>query len=426
VATVGALAMSACGSSDDSSSPPATSVTTGRPATYAATLQAQIPQVMKENAIPGVIVLVRSRDQGDWSVTFGTAEIGTTKPMSMDDSFRIGSNTKTMTSTVILQLVQEGKLSLDDPLDKYVPGFPNGDRITVAQLAEMRSGLYSYSSDLGFNETLDKEPQKAWTPDELLAIARPQPPLFAPGAQFDYSNTNTVLLGIIIEKVTGMSASEAFQKRIFEPLGLKHTLLPAASDSALPDPHPQGYQFLNNVATIDSYAVPPANLPAALDGSLKPINYTNANPSWAWTAGGAISTADDLATYVEAMVSSGKLLDAQTEKLRIDSIVPVDPGTPDGVGYGLGLVRFPPTLYGHDGQLPGFSAFMAHDPETDTTIIIATNLSASPVDGENASVVIAKPVIATVYDAPAAPGGDPAPGGGPVTTLPVQSHEADS
>jgi D-alanyl-D-alanine carboxypeptidase len=269
---------------------------------YAATLHAEIARVMKANVIPGAIVLIKSRDKGDWRATLGTGTIGKSVPLTLADYVRIGSNTKTMTSTVIMQLVQEGKLRLDDPIAKFRPDVPNGQNITIEQLATMRSGLYSYTFDRGFNETLDKDPQKAWTPDELLKIAFWHPPNGPPGQKFDYCNTNIVLLGLVIEQLTGMSARDAFRQRIFEPLKLTHTQLPAANDSSLPRPHPQGYQFLSNVATIDSYAVPPAQLPAALSGTLKPINQTNANPSWAWTAGGAISTADDLAVYVKALV----------------------------------------------------------------------------------------------------------------------------
>jgi D-alanyl-D-alanine carboxypeptidase len=363
---------------------------------------------MKQNAIPGAIVLIKSGDQGDWSAVYGTQEIGQEIPMSMDDHFRIGSNTKTMTVTVILQLVQEGKLSLDDPISKFRPDVPNGRKITIAQLAEMRSGLYSYTSSKAFNRTLDDDPQKVWTPDELLAIAFKKPPLFPPGSQYDYSNTNLVLLGTVIEELTGMTASEAFQQRIFEPLGLTQTSLPEADDAAIPDPHPQGYQFGTNVEDIDSYAVPPAQLPDALDGTLLPINNTDASPSWAWTAGGAISSADELATYVEAMVGGG-LTDAEITKQRLDSIQPIAPGSP--VGYGLGLVEFAKNLYGHDGQIPGFSSFMAYDPVADNTIIIGLNLSASPVNGENAAVVIGKVVISELYGADAVPGGDPAGAG---------------
>jgi D-alanyl-D-alanine carboxypeptidase len=403
IVALAVLAGCGSGSGGDGTSSPSVST----PA-YAAALQTQIPEVMKQNAIPGAIVLIKSGDQGDWSAVYGTQEIGQEIPMSMDDHFRIGSNTKTMTVTVILQLVQEGKLSLDDPISKFRPDVPNGKNITIAQLAEMRSGLYSYTSSETFNRTLDDDPQKVWTPDELLAIAFKKPPLFPPGSQYDYSNTNLVLLGTVIEELTGMTASEAFQQRIFEPLGLTQTSLPEADDAAIPDPHPQGYQFGTNVEDIDSYAVPPAQLPDALDGTLLPINNTDANPSWAWTAGGGISTADELATYVEAMVGGG-LTDAEITKQRLDSIQPIAPGSP--VGYGLGLVEFAKNLYGHDGQIPGFSSFMAYDPVADNTIIIGLNLSASPVNGENAAVVIGKVVISELYGADAVPGGDPAGAG---------------
>ncbi|MFB2598979.1 serine hydrolase domain-containing protein [Herbiconiux sp. P17] len=409
--TVGAvLATSACaatGATDAStpSSTPAPSSSGADPA-YAAVLQGEIPTVMADNAIPGVVVLIQSPSRGDWTTTFGTAELGAEVPMSVDDHLRVGSNTKTMTSTVILQLVEEGALSLDDPISKFRPDVPGGDGITIANLSEMRSGLFSYTFDAGFNATLDAEPQKAWTPDELLAIAFSHPANAGPGVEFEYSNTNIVLLGVVIEQLTGMTASEAFEERIFAPLGLEHSLLPLPDDPAIPDPHAQGYQFGTNVETIDSYAVPAAELPAALDGTLEPLDQTAANPSWAWTAGGAISTPGDLAVYVKALVGGG-LLDDATQKLRLASVQPMAAGGPSGVGYGLGIAQFAPGILGHDGQLPGYSSFMAYDLDTGDTIIVGVNLSASPVDGENAAVVVAKSIIATLYGASAVPG-DPA------------------
>jgi D-alanyl-D-alanine carboxypeptidase len=383
-----------------------TSSTTGDLPTYAAALQDQIPHLMTENAIPGAVVLLRSRDQGDWSATFGTREIGKDVPLSMDDHFRVGSNTKTMTSTVILQLVQEGKLKLDDPVSAHWPGVPNGDTITIAQLSEMRSGLYSYTFDRAFNETLDREPQKEWTPEELLAIGFSHPPGFEPGERFEYCNTNTVLLGVIVEQLTGMPASEAFAKRIFEPLGLKHTSLPDRTDSSIPEPHPHGYAFGTNVSTIDTFALPPAEQAAAVAGTLTPNDETNANPSWAWTAGGAISTVGDLATYVKALVGGG-LLDEKTQKIRLDSIQPTDPANPGAAGYGLNIARFGPYVMGHDGQLPGFMTFMGYDPQAENTIIVATNLATVPA-GEGSALVLAKAIIGTLYGASSVPEGSPA------------------
>lgn len=383
-----------------------TSSTTGEQPGYAVRLQEQIPQLMNEHIIPGAVVLVQSRDEGDWSATFGTREIAKDVPLSTDDYFRVGSNTKTMTSTVILQLLQEGVLELSDAVSAFWPGVPNGDKITIAQLSEMRSGLYSYTFDREFNETLDREPQKAWTPEELLAIGFSHQPNFDPGERFDYCNTNTVLLGVIIEKLTEMSASEAFKERIFEPLGLTHTSLPDRTDSSIPEPHPQGYAFGTNVSTIDTYALPPAEQAAAKAGRLKPNNETNANPSWAWTAGGAISTVGDLATYVKALVGGG-LLDEPTQRLRLESIQPTDPADPGSAGYGLGIARFGPSVMGHDGQLPGFMTFMGYDPRAENTIVVATNLAATP-EGEGSALVLAKTIIAALYGASSVPEASPA------------------
>ena len=395
-AVLGAVLLSTACSSNAGRDAAPTGATVPPAPDYAATLEEKIPVVMAENAIPGVVVLVESPARGDWSATFGTAEIGAEVPMALSDSFRIGSNTKTMTSTVILQLVDEGKLALDDPISKFRPDVPGGESITIANLSEMRSGLYSYSFDPAFNATLDSEPQKAWTPDELLAIAFSHPVDAAPGTEYEYSNTNIVLLGLVIEQLTGMSASDAFEERIFAPLGLKNSLLPLPADSSIPKSHAQGYQFGTNVQTIDSYAVPADQLADALDGTLKPIDQTDANPSWAWTAGGAISTAEDLAVYAKALVGGG-LLDDATQKLRLESVQPTAPGAPNSVGYGLGIAQFAPGIFGHDGQLPGYSSFMVYNADTGDTIIIACNLSASPVDGENAAVVLGKTLIGTLY-----------------------------
>ncbi|MFC9876029.1 serine hydrolase domain-containing protein [Nocardia salmonicida] len=415
VATAGLLIATGCGTSSDSGgSATSTPVPSQVEPAYAATLRPVITQLMKDNVIPGAVVVVESPTEGNWTETFGTRVIGADDPMSVDDYFRIASNTKTMTSTVILQLVQEGKLALDDPIDKYWPGVPNGDRITIAQLSEMRSGLYSYTFDPEFNALLDSDPNKVWTPEELLAIAFSHPVGFAPGEKFDYCNTNIILLGLVIEKITKMSAAENFQKRIFEPLGLKHTSLPAAADPSIPDPHPQGYAFGTNVSTIDTYALPPEQQAAALAGTLQPSNATDQSPSWTWTAGAAISTVDDVATYVRALVE-GDLLDDEMQRVRMDSIQPIDPAAPDVAGYGLGIVRFGLHLFGHDGQMPGFMTFMGHDPASDLTIVVATNLATVP-SGEGSALVLVKGMLPTFYGPEAVPGNPAAPSTGATTS----------
>lgn len=404
-----ALAVALAGVTSNGSADAAAAKPAKQPA-YATELAQSLPAAMKENAVPGIAVLIDSPSKGNWRATFGTAEIGKQVPMKMSNLFRIGSNTKTMTSTVILQLVEEGKLKLNDPIGKFVPGVPNGKKITIRELAEMRSGLFSYTFDKGFNETIDKTPKKAWTSSELLKIAFSHKPNFAPNAQYEYSNTNIVLLGVVIEQLTGETASEAFQERIFGPLKMKHSSLPEPSEWKIPGPHAQGYQFGTNVATIESYAVPKAELSAALDGSLKPLDYTDASPSWAWTAGGAISTPSELATYAKALGTGKGLLSPKMQKVRLNSLRPIVPGAKSGVEYGVGLAQFAPGIVGHDGQLPGYSSFMAYNINTGDTIILSANLSASPVTGENAAVELAKVIIGTLYGKGDLPGGNPAAG----------------
>lgn len=370
---------------------------------YVAEVSEAVRKAMTDNVIPGAVVLISSPDQGDWTGTFGTGTWGQDSPMSVDDHFRIGSNTKTLTSTVILQLAQEGKLALDDPISKYIQGVPGGDQITIANLSEMRSGLYSYSFDTAFNNTLDEYPQKAWAPQELIDIAFSHPVNGPPGGDFNYSNTNIILLGQVIEKLTGMSVSQAFSERIFEPLGLKNTLLPEATDSSIPEPHAQGYSFGSNTSTIDTYALSTEDQQRALAGTLLPNNETMANPSWGWTAGGAISTVEDMKTYVTALVDGG-LLDPEMQKIRIDSVQPTNPAEPSA-GYGLGLAKFD-QLYGHDGQIPGYMTFMGHDPKTGLTIVIGTNLATVP-NGEGSALVILKGLLPIFYKGAVIPG-DPA------------------
>ncbi|MEU5841720.1 serine hydrolase domain-containing protein [Rhodococcus sp. NPDC047139] len=420
ILTVGLMAASACssgGTGTDSAPSPASAETSAeqtRPE-YVAEVESTIDQLMRDNAIPGAVIQVSSPERGDWTGTFGTSTIDTDDPIDAGDHFRIGSNTKTMTVTAVLQLVQEGRLSLDDPISKYIDGVPNGDTITIAQLAEMRSGLYSYTFDPEFNAVLDREPDKAWTQEELLQIAFSHPVEFPPGEQFEYSNTNTVLLGLVVEELTGMPIADAFEERIFTPLGLENTSFPAIDDASIPDPHPQGYMFGTNVSTIDTYELPEQEQAAAVAGTLKPDDVTGDNPSWAWTAGAAISTVDDMTTYVKALVGGG-LLDEQMQQTRLDSVQPVGEGS---AGYGLGMAGFGPLL-GHDGQLPGFMTFMGHDPESDLTIVVATNLSTVP-SGEGSALTIVKGILPIFYGSEYRQPGDPAraPGAGESTSTPT-------
>ena len=391
VAMALALIATACaGGSGTGTTEAAGSGPTTAPAGLGSRLEPVISGAMRDLAIPGAVVLVRTPTE-EYREAFGTRVVRADDPVQVDDHFRVGSNTKTMTGTVVLQLVQEGRIALTDPISKYRPDVPNGGNITIAQMLDMRSGLYSYTELEPFNKILDEDPTRAWQPEELVALGLAQPPYFPPGQGYHYSNTNTVLLGLVIEQLTGQKLEDTFRDRIFTPLGLRNTLLPPTASNAIPDPHPHGYLFGTNVSTLTPAALPPDQQSAARDGTLLPNDVTDLNPSWGWSAGAVISTADDLATYVKPLVAGG-LLDADLQKQRLDSLTPINPSDPNSALYGLALAKLGPMI-GHDGSLPGYQSFMGYDPDTGNTLIVLTNLQDTP-NGTMAANDIAKLILA--------------------------------
>jgi D-alanyl-D-alanine carboxypeptidase len=370
----------------------------GEPA-FATAARPQIDALLADTMTSGAVVYVQS-PQGTWLESFGTAVRGMNTPIPTNAHFRVGSVTKTWTGTVILQLVQEGKLNLTDPIGKYIANVPNGDQITIEQLLTMRSGLYNYSTSLAFNQTLDSQPNKVWTTAELLNIGFSQPVYFAPGADFRYSNTNTVLLGLVIEQLTGMSAADAMQARLFAPLGLTDTFLPPEDNTSLPAPAPHGYQWGTNAETADSDALSPERQAAAKDGTLQPTDVTGVSTSWGWTAGSGISTVKELAAYVQRLVGGG-YLNPDLQAQRLASCQPLQPSDPMSASYCLGLAKFG-TFYGHTGEIPGFNTFMGYDPLTQTTIVTWATTASAP-DGRAPANVIAQIIMAELSKASEVP-----------------------
>jgi D-alanyl-D-alanine carboxypeptidase len=362
-----------------------------------AALQDTLDALVKDLMVPGAMVLLRT-PQGELVFGSGTTELGVTRAPRADTHFRIASNTKTMTAAVIMLLAQDGKLRFDDPVSKYVSGVPNGDNITIAELLKMRSGLYNYTAAPELADSLDREPTKAWTAEELLAIAFKRPPPSAPGKEFDYCNTNYVLLGLVAEKVAGEALARIFQRRLFDPLGMKDTLLPTNTSSTIPEPYSHGYMYGGaSYALVD--APYPADLQAAAKaGTLKPNDDTVQNPSYSLGAGGAISTAHDLSTWMRALVG-GKVLNADYQRQWLESPVPQDPDKPLGqkYGYGISQITFGPnSLYFHGGEMPGYNSFMGHDPVNDVTLVIWTNLTVS-LDGQLPANTIMLKMLDRIY-----------------------------
>lgn len=310
---------------------------------------------------PGAVLLVDS-PAGRYLSAQGVASLDDPRPVAVSDRFEIGSNTKAFTVILALQLQEEGVLSLDDPLSKWLPDLaaqiPNGEQVTLRQMAGNTSGIWDYADPL-LQPLIDNNDQeglaKGYTPQELVeyAIANGTPD-FAPGEGWHYSSTNFILLGMVVEAATGQSLADLYQARIFGPLDM--------ASSSYPEGSPQPGAIVDGYYTIPS-------------GEL--ANMTNWNATQGGAAGAIVSTAEDMARFARGLFD-GKLFRSDAtlrEMLAFRELTLLEGG---GViaGYGLGLIAFGTqgfNAFGHGGQTPGFQSLWFRVSETDTTFVLLTN-----------------------------------------------------
>jgi D-alanyl-D-alanine carboxypeptidase len=317
------------------------------PVATRAALDAALTKTLAHVKTPGVVVGIWIPRKGTYVVTRGVSDSATGKAMQRNDRFRIGSNTKTFTVTALLQLADEKKVRLDDPLSKYVSFVPNGKNITLRMLANMTSGLFSYTEDDAWVMTSFRDVQRTWTPRELVNVGLKHRPTFPPGTGWHYSNTNTVLLGMIVEQVSGKPIQQFYAGRIFKPLALQNTSWPTTS--AIPAPYAHGITM------------------QTLNG--KQADATHRNPTWAFTAGQMISTLDDLKVWAKSY-TTGALLSPGMQKQRL-TFVSLPPNTKQKA-YGLGIGVDHGWL-GHTGELPGYNTGAYYLPEQDATMVVMVN-----------------------------------------------------
>jgi D-alanyl-D-alanine carboxypeptidase len=367
-----------CTSGPAGSAPPASTTTptaptapTAAPA-FAADLGPKITARMGELSVPGAIVYVDVPGKGTWLTAFGSSATEGAPPMSTDNHMRIGSVTKSLTAEVVLQLVDQGAIGLDDPVTKYLPGVPNGENITIRQLLGMTAGIFNFTEDGYFNLTLDKDPHKPWTPFECIGIGLAHPPYFPPGQGFHYSNTNYEILGVIAERVGKAPLQKLMQDLVFAKLGMGSTSLPVYDDTAIPDPHSQGYMYGTNVEGNVAYNAALAGNKAAAQITVapgtKPNDVTDL-PSNGVASGAAISTVGDMVIWAKAL-GTGSLLTPATQAARTTF-------DPRG-NYGLGMEKAFGGLIGHNGAVPGFQTFVGYQPEKGATVIVMANLLLAP------------------------------------------------
>ncbi|MFE4616975.1 serine hydrolase domain-containing protein [Streptomyces sp. NPDC056747] len=333
-----------------------------------ARLDKAIEDVRKQAGIPGVVVGLWMPGKGSYVRATGVADTVTREPMSTDSYIRIGSETKTFTVTALLELVDDGRIKLDDPIARYVPHVRNGHRITLRHLAEMRSGLFPYTSDADFLHDLLSDPQRSYTPEELLAYGMKHKNTFKPGAQFEYSNSNLILLGLVVEKVSGQPLQQFIRNRVLRPSHLFHTLFPEGAE--FPEPHSHGYTD------------------QTLSGKIE--DATGWNPSWAWAAGAMISNLQDLRHWAE-VVATGKLLSPETQAQRLKTLPTGFPGTT----YGLGIFKTGGWI-GHNGSLPGYETVTVYLPSKKATLVLMLNTDVRRVDNQEPSTLLARAVTQIV------------------------------
>ncbi|MEV6757020.1 serine hydrolase domain-containing protein [Streptomyces sp. NPDC051214] len=344
-----------------------------------ARLDKAVEKVRREANIPGVAVGLWMPGKGRYVRASGVADTTTGQPMSTDLYTRIGSETKTFTVTALLKLVDDGRIRLDDPISRYVRGVPNGHRITLRHLAEMRSGLFPYTEDPDFVRDLLSDPGRSFGQREVLAYGFKHRNTFAPGKQFQYCNSNLVLLGLVIEKVTGHRVADVIHKRVLHPAHLDHTLFPSGPE--FPEPHARGYTN------------------QTLSGKVE--DSTDWNPSWAGAAGAMISNMHDLRRWAKT-VATGTLLSPETQKQRLRMLPTGHPGT----SYGLGIFKSGGWI-GHNGSIPGYESVTVYLPSQKATLVLLLNTDITH-DGQEPSSLVARAIteIVTpknVYDRPVPP-----------------------
>ncbi|MFI8461879.1 serine hydrolase domain-containing protein [Kitasatospora sp. NPDC085464] len=303
------------------------------------TVQSGLNALVKDDGMPAALASVKGRDGRTRTYTAGVGDLTTGAKVPTDGQIRAGSNTKTFTAVVVLQLVAEGKVGLDSPVDTYLPGLLRGDgidgrNITVRQLLQHTSGLPEYMDAPALSDFAAIQ-YRYFEPRDLLDGALAQKARFPAGTSWEYSNTNYIVAGLLIQKVTGRPVGEEITKRVIDRIGLRHTYFPVPGDTGIHEAHPQGY-----------YRSSP---------DAPPIDYTGMDSSMAWATGAIVSTNTDLISFFTALLGGRLLPAAQLAEMR--TTVPAELLGP-GVRYGLGLQSRPLSCgglsWGHGGTSPGY------------------------------------------------------------------------
>jgi D-alanyl-D-alanine carboxypeptidase len=361
--TLGDLATPSLGLTLSPTVTPTATPTATPPATISGSLASQLVGPLRDALsrqrtmlnIPGISAAIIFPDGSTWSAALGQAQVSPLKRASVYTPFVVGSITKTFVAAAILQLVDEGSISLDDPLSNWLPDYPRAAQITLRMLLSHTSGVFNLYESPNYNRLVVNHPHRTWTPQDVLTKLAGTP-YCDPGACYHYSNTAFILLGLVIEAETGKALGQVWRDRFFTPLGMSSTYF--QGDGPPPANSARGYRKtkLGNVA-ID-------------DGS----NYrpTQSEGTVIWSAGGIVASARNIATWARALYGGDVLSEQSLARMTAFTFHP----EPQGGWYGLGtrMRSFQGTnMEGHTGTLRAFNAAMWYLPSLDLTVVVMTN-----------------------------------------------------
>jgi len=342
-----------------------------------------ISETVENYDIPGAIMVIITPDGLEWTGRSGVSDVVNNTTLTTGTKFRAGSITKSFTGMAIAQLAQEGVLSLDDSVETWLPGVVpsptaeeeasgeytgyNANHITIRDLLHHTSGLFSFTDDASFLMILYTEPETQMTPRELTDIAVSHPPLSYPeNPEFNYSDTNYILLGMIIEKATGNSWESEVRQRFVEPIELFSTIVPETGETVIPEVYAHGYTDLYEYS-------------AGMAGQENILtDYSELEPSLTYASGNIISTPADMAQWIRA-IAEGELLDAENQNMMMTDMYLIETSS---MKYGYGIIEdLSHGFIGHKGQIIGYDSAMQYHQDIRTAIAVSSNRNLP--EGEN-------------------------------------------
>lgn len=315
-------------------------------------------EVMQKESIPGILACVWNDGYETLLITKGKADTASGRDVKNNDSFRIASNTKMFTAMAVLMLADQKKIALDEKLSKYLPDIPHAEKVSIRQLADHTAGYHNYTAVNSFGLAVMANPLKKWTPQELIDVIKDKPLDFVPGEKYNYSNTGYIILGMLVEKVSGVKWENFITEKILKPLMMNDTYCPLDSNMS--------GEYMNGYVVEGTRAV-----------------QITVDPSVAWAAGSIVSNISDTKKWLEALRQGTLISPAMLAEQR--KWIPTETGGTEN-SYGFGLMMSASQFIGHTGGILGYNSFMFISLDGRKCVIIIHNVQAG-IDESSSKII---------------------------------------